>query len=106
MSCFGPFKRNDLVVHIDTTDFSKYEPDLHTQLSTRYLYGIVIDEENLRWRYNRIDPNDSPWFKKWKKEKLDFPTIRIPRYCWMNDQLTTAFIRLQGLSDEFGLDEN
>ncbi|HEY0750296.1 MAG TPA: hypothetical protein VGD26_04030 [Chitinophagaceae bacterium] len=57
-------------------------------------------------RYNKVFPEGQkqPW-PKWQLETME-EVIKIPRQCWMDDEKTTAFIKLQGLAKEFGLDEN
>lgn len=103
------YNRGDCIVAIINHDFRT--TDLaYCHFTTRFLYGKVLeqgtkDNVTVAYKYAYTGDGDNWTGRKtpqWKNEKTQLAQ-RIPPDCWLNDEKTAIFLKLQGLATEFGL---
>lgn len=113
------FKIGDVGVY-QTQQNSRKPTGSVYKLTTRFVYGKVIAENEVQY-FLPFDDLDSYYkYLQWNNGSAEMPSkiehiwssdifstrafVKIPDAFWLDDERTAAFLKLQGLGEEFGLE--
>lgn len=118
------FKIGDVGVYRSKVDFSSKQNEKdYYKLRTRFVYGKVVSnekEQEVKYFYPFRTLDSYYRHLKRQDEGVELPSapvdswshdsyfledfVKIPASFWLDDERVAAFLRLQGLGEEFGLE--